>query len=226
MVILPARDEGPRVGLVVRELAQILPGVELVVVENGSTDDTADRARAAGATVLHSELGYAHALKMGFAYAKRREAAWLATVDADGQHPPLALPTLIAALDQADLVVGSRFLGLSGYRIPTARRLAIRALSAWASFLGGQAFTDVTSGLRVMRPAVFHAFAADYPTEIADANVLVRAVRSGWRVCEVPVAMRERAGGRSMHDTPRSALFALKMARLCVTEAGVSAGKA
>ena len=82
MVILPVRNEGPRVGLVVRELERTLPGVELVVIENGSTDDTAERARAAGATVLQSDPGYANAPKVGFAYAQRREAAWPATVGA------------------------------------------------------------------------------------------------------------------------------------------------
>lgn len=226
MVILPARDEGPRVGLVVAEIARTLPGVEVVVVENGSTDDTAERARKAGATVLRSAPGYALALKVGFAYAERQNAPWVATVDADGQHPARELPALIAALEHADLVVGSRFLGVVGYRVPSTRRLAIRALSAWASLLGGHPFTDVTSGLRAMRPSVFQAFAADYPTDVADANVLVRAVLSGWRVSEVPVAMRARSGGRSMHDSPKSALFALRMAQLCVVEAGLSAGRA
>lgn len=226
MVILPARDEGPRVGRVVAEIVRTLPGIEVVVVENGSTDNTAQRARDAGATVLRSAPGYAHALKVGFAYASRQEAPWVATVDADGQHPARALPELIAALDRADLVVGSRFLGAQGYRIPPARRLAIRVLSAWASLLGGHPFTDVTSGLRAMRPVVYQAFAADYPPDVADANVLVRAVMAGWRVAEIPVAMRARVGGRSQHDSPRSALFALRMAQLCVVEAGLSAGKA
>ncbi len=218
MVILPARNEGPRVGLVVAEVRQVLPGVEVVVVENGSQDDTAEQARRAGATVLRSAEGYALAQRVGFAYAHAKRAPWCATLDADGQHPPAALPRLLAALAGADLVVGSRFLDSPGYPIAPHRRLANSAFAAWASVLVGQPLTDVTSGLRAMGPEVLAAFAADYPSDVADANVLVRAVRAGWRVREVPVAMRARAGGRSMHDHPRSAWFALRMLQLCAEE--------
>jgi glycosyltransferase involved in cell wall biosynthesis len=219
MVILPARNEGPRVGAVVTEVRRVLPGVEVVVVENGSVDDTAQAARLAGATVLRSATGYAIAQRVGFAYAHARGAPWCATLDADGQHPPAALPQLIAALAGADLVVGSRFLGDAGYPVAAHRRLANSAFAAWASVLVGQSLTDVTSGLRAMRAPVLAAFAADYPPDVADANVIVRAVRAGWRVREVPVAMRPRLGGRSMHDHPRSAWFAIRMLQLCAEEA-------
>lgn len=220
MVILPARDEGPRVGRVVADLRRVVPEAEIVVVENGSGDDTAARAAAAGATVLRSGVGYAVALRVGFAHARARGAPWVVTVDADGQHPAAAVPALLAALAEADLVVGSRFLGEAGYAVPPVRRWANRGLSRWASWLGGQPLTDVTSGLRAMRPAVYSAFADDYPADVADGNVLVRALRAGWRVREVPVAMHAREGGRSQHASPRAAWFALRMAQLCVAEAG------
>ncbi len=227
MVIVPARDEGPRIAAVVRSVAAALPGVEIVVIENGSTDDTADRARLAGATVLHSEVGYARALRVGFVHAHASHAPWVVTVDGDGQHPAEALAALLRGLDDADLVVGSRFLEDAGYPVPAGRRLAIGALSAWASLFGGQALTDVTSGLRAMRPAVVAAFALDYPTDVADANVLVRALRAGWRVVEVPVAMRPRLSGSSQHQSPsKSALFALRMAQLCVREGLSHPGRA
>ncbi len=219
MVILPARNEGPRVASVVRGIRTVLPNVEVVVVVNDSGDDTAARAREAGATVLYSGSGYARALRIGFLHAIERGAEWVVTMDADGQHPPRAIPMLVAALKDADLVVGSRFVGAAGYAVPAARRLAIGALGAWASVCAGQRLRDVTSGLRAMRPDVIRAFAADYPVDVADANVLVRVVRAGWRVREVSVPMRERPGGRSMHDTPRSALFALRMAVYTAAEA-------
>lgn len=220
MVILPARDEGPRVGRVVAELRRVVPGVEIVVVENGSGDDTAERASAAGATVLRSEIGYARALRVGFAHAHAKNAPWVVTVDADGQHPAAAVPELLRALNDADLVVGSRFLGAPGYEVTPIRRAANRGLAAWASWLAGHPLTDVTSGLRAMRPAVYESFAADYPPDVADANVLVRAVRAGWRVREVPVPMHAREGGRSQHDSPRAVWFAVRMAQLCLREAG------
>lgn len=212
MFLMPARDEAPRVGAVVRGLRRVRPDVPVVVVENGSTDATAQAAARAGATVLHAAPGYARALKAGFRHALAQGAPWVLTVDADGQHPPDAVPALLAALEQADLVVGSRFLGEPGYRVPLHRAAAIHALGAWASFCAGQRLSDVTSGMRALRPAVVAAFAEDYPEDVADANVLVRAVRRGFRVVEVGVPMRPRPGGRSMHDHPGSIGFALRMA--------------
>lgn len=226
MIVLPARNEGPRVGAVVRAIRAVLPDVPVVVVENGSRDDTAEAASAAGAFVLRSPPGYARALRVGFDHALGRRAAWVVQMDADGQHPPEALPWLLDALADADLVVGSRFVGHAGYRVPLHRRAAIGALGAWASALAGQRLTDVTSGLRAWRGPALARMVADWPDDIADANLLVRAVRRGLRVAEVAVPMRERAGGTSMHATPRSALFAARMAVLVAREGWRADGRA
>lgn len=218
MIVLPARNEGPRVGRVVAEVRRVLPGVPVVVVENGSVDDTAAVAASAGAVVLRSGPGYTRALRAGFAYALAADAPWVVQMDADEQHPAAALPALLRALEHADLVVGSRFVGAPGYRVPVHRRTAIGALAAWASVCAGQRLFDVTSGLRAWRPEALAALAADYPEDIADANLLVRAVRRGLRVREVSVPMRARAGGRSMHAGPESALFAVRMLVLTARE--------
>ena len=206
-------------GAVVRAVRRALPGVRVVVVENGSRDDTAAVAANAGAEVIHSAEGYAVATHVGFRYAVAQGAQWVATIDADGQHPPEQLPALLLALRDADLVVGSRFLSPTGYRVPTVRRAANSALGAWASWLSGQRLSDVTSGMRAMRRGVLEEFAREYPNDVADANVLVRAIRLGWRVVEVPVAMRPRSGGRSQHDSPFSAWFAVRMAVYSACEA-------
>ncbi|MFN7144083.1 MAG: glycosyltransferase family 2 protein, partial [Myxococcota bacterium] len=138
MIVVPARNEAPRVGRVVTEVRAVLPGVPVLVVENGSSDATADVARAAGAEVIHSGPGYARALRAGFDHALRAGATWVVQMDADEQHPAVALPGLLRALDGADVVVGSRFVGEPGYRVPTHRRVAIDALAAWASVCAGQ----------------------------------------------------------------------------------------
>lgn len=205
-------------GRVVAEVRRVLPGVPVVVVENGSVDDTARVAMRAGAVVLRSGPGYARALRTGFAHALDAGAPWVVQMDADEQHPADALPGLLRALEHADLVVGSRFVGAPGYRVPAHRRTAIGALAAWASVCAGQRLFDVTSGLRAWRPAALAALLADFPEDIADANLLVRAVRRGLRVREVAVSMRARTGGRSMHAGPESALFALRMVVLTTRE--------
>lgn len=218
MVILPARNEGPRVGSVVAAIRRVVPGVPVVVVENASSDNTAAVARSAGARVLHSGPGYARALRTGFIHALREGAPWVVQMDADGQHPAEAIPRLLDRLRRADVVVGSRFVTEAGYPVPAARLTGIHLLGAWATVWSGQRLRDVTSGFRAWRPDAVAAMVADYPEEVADANVLVRAVRRGLRVEEVAVPMSERRGGRSMHGGPGSVWFAARMAVLTMRE--------
>jgi len=218
VIVLPARNEAGRVGAVVGEVRAALPGVDVVVVENASSDGTAAEAAAAGALVLHSGPGYARALRTGFIHALRAGAPWIVQMDADGQHPADHVAALVDTLGTADVVVGSRFVGAPGYAVPPVRRAAIGVLAAWASVWAGRRLRDVTSGFRAWRPDALALLVADYPEEIADANVLVRAVRRGLSVVEVPVPMRERWGGRSQHTGPASALFAARMALLTAQE--------
>jgi glycosyltransferase involved in cell wall biosynthesis len=187
---------------------------------NGSTDNSADAARAAGAEVLHAAPGVPHALAVGLAAARRAGAPWVVQMDGDGQHPAAALPALLAALDGgADLVVGSRFLeDEPGYPVPVSRRLAIEALSRAASRWSGQRLTDVTSGLRAWSPRAIATLLPDLPTDLVDGNLLVRAIRRGLVVREVPTPMRARAGGASMHLGWHGPAHAARMAARMLEE--------
>lgn len=217
--MIPARDEAPRVAAVIAEIQSILPNTPVVVVVNGSTDHTASVAKAAGATVLFAPAGYARALKIGFCYALQQSPPWVIQMDADGQHPAAALPALLQGLASSDVVIASRFMGVSGYTVPLARRLAIQGLAQWASWWAGQPLRDVTSGMRAWRPEALAKIADDFPEDIADANLLVRVLRRGLSIQEIPVAMRARHSGRSMHQGPSGVWFAARMALLTVQEA-------
>lgn len=219
MIVIPARNEAPRIGDVVRRARAECPGVPVIVVENGSTDRTADEAGRAGARVLRSAPGYARALRTGFIHALRGGAPWVVQMDADGQHPAPGISRLRAALADADLVVGSRFVAEPGYAVPVERRLAIAVLGRWATMCAGQRLLDVTSGFRAWRPDALATMVADYPEDVADANVLVRAIRRGLVVRELGVEMNQRAGGVSMHTPVGGARFALRMAVLTGLEA-------
>lgn len=212
MILIPARNEGPRVGAVVREVRDHCAEAPVVVLVNGCEDDTAAQATAAGAQVLHTPTGYARALGAGLRHARDAGAPWVIQLDADGQHPASALPALRRALDGADLVVASRFLAEPGYAVPVGRRAAVSALSAWARTLCGVPLTDVTSGYRAWGPRALTTLVDALPEDMLDGNLLVRAVRSGLRVRELHVPMRARAGGRSMHGTLDGAWFAARMA--------------
>ncbi len=219
MIVIPARNEAPRIGGVVAGLRALYPDVPIVVVENGSADRTAHEAALAGARVLHSARGYARALRTGFIHALRSGAPWIVQMDGDGQHPPASVAPLREALATADLVVGSRFVAEPGYAVPTDRRVAIHALGRWASVCAGQPLRDVTSGYRAWRPDALAMMVADYPEDVADANVLVRAVKRGLVVREMAVPMAERSGGVSMHTPASGFRFALRMAVLTGWEA-------
>ena len=130
MILIPARNEGPRIGGVVDDVHRVAPGVPVVVVVNGTTDDTAEVAAAAGATVLHADPGYGTALMAGYRHAlSSSDTAWVIQMDADGQHPAEAIPSLRAALSTHDVVIGSRFAPGGGAEAwPRRRRWTIAAL--------------------------------------------------------------------------------------------------
>ena len=132
-------------------------------------------------------------------------------MDADGQHPPSAIPALVKGLANADIVIASRFLGDPGYPVPPLRRATVRLLGHWASLCAGQPLTDVTSGFRAWSPTALTTLVPDYPLPIADANLLVRALQRGLRVEERAVPMRARTSGQSQHEGVRALWFAVRM---------------
>ena len=216
LVVVPCLDEGPRVASLVRALRALPQALDVLVVDDGSRDDTATQAKAAGATVVRHpfNLGYGAALQSGYAYARERGYERLVQMDGDGQHPPSEVPALLARLDRGDvdLVVGSRFLGEARYRIPPVRRLGIALFSALTSQLMGQRITDPTSGLQAMSREVFAFYEQDfYPYDYPDADILLRAHYAGLRLAETPVCMLGGPPDRSMHRGLRPLYYVYKL---------------
>ena len=209
MILIPASNEGPRIGSVIAECRLVCPDVPIVVVVNGCTDDTEEQAMAAGATVIHSNHGYGEALLAGYRYASQHPGLpWLLQMDADGQHPAPSIPVLLDALDVADMSIGSRLApGGSAPGWAHSRRWTITLMSSVTKLLSGLSVRDVSSGFQAMRPEVVHHLAADFPTDLTDANVLVRLHRKGFRIAEVPVRMKARSGGNSMHGGWKSLIY-------------------
>ena len=212
MILIPARNEAPRVGRVVRAARDACPGVPVVVVANGCTDDTAAVAIDAGARVLESAPGYGNALLMGYRHASQfRDLQWVVQMDADGQHPAASVPQLVGALERADAVVGSRLVrGGSAAGWPRRRRWTIRAMGAATRWMSGLCIDDVTSGFQAFRPEVVSMLAREFDPLLTDANMLVRMKRWGFTITEVGVPMQPRSGGESMHGGWRSAIYAGK----------------
>lgn len=216
LVLIPAYNEGERVGQVIREVADVLPGVDVLVVDDGSADDTAVHARRAGARVLQLplNLGYGAALQAGYKYAIRQGFELVAQIDGDGQHRPEYLPKLLEEFERpdVDVVIGSRFLDRDGhYRPSTARRLGMSLFGRVASAVTRQHLSDPTSGFQVMRIDVARFFCTDvYPADYPDADILILLHRSGFRITEVGVQMLMPTG-KSMHSGHRSIYYVYKM---------------
>lgn len=223
LIVIPAYNESGRVGAVVRDVLDTLPGVDVLVIDDGSADDTADEAEAAGALVVRLPLnsGYGAALQTGYKYAIRNGYGVVGQIDADGQHQACHLPEMLAALDEhgADVIIGSRFLDRDGHYKPSrARAMGIALFGRIASTITRQHITDPTSGFQVLRADVARFFTSDvYPSDYPDADILILLHRSGFRVREVPVQMRASTNV-SMHSGHRSLYYVYKMLlSICVT---------
>jgi glycosyltransferase involved in cell wall biosynthesis len=215
VVIIPARNEVHSIGSIVAEVLGLHPGFDVVVIDDASTDSTGDAARRAGARVLRAPigLGYGGAVQTGFKYAYRHGYDLVILMDADGQHDPNYIDTLLEASHTYDLVVGSRFRGVPSYRIPTVRRIGMKIFSTIASAITGQSITDTSSGFQALRRDVFALFALGaYPVDFPDADTIIWVARHGFSVGEVPVKMHERVAGTSMISGLSSSVrYALKM---------------
>jgi len=211
LIVMPALNEEAAVGDVVREVISTLPGISVLVVDDGSIDDTARVAEAAGAKVLRLpfNLGVGGAMRAGFKYALAFGYRNVIQVDSDGQHNPADVPRLLAVLANHDLVMGARFAGVGDYAVRGPRHWAMVVLSGVLSRLAGTRLTDTTSGYRASGPRAVRLFAEHYPAEYLGDTVesLVIAARSGLRIEQVPVAMRQRAAGTPSHDPFKSAIY-------------------
>jgi glycosyltransferase involved in cell wall biosynthesis len=216
LVIVPAFNEAEELGRVLEGIRATDPGLSVLVVDDGSTDDTAGTARRAGARVLRLpiNLGYGSALQAGYKYALREGYDCVVQLDGDGQHEPADIPRLLAPLERGDvdLALGSRFLEETGYRPGIARAAGIRLFRGLTFLLTGVRFRDVTSGYQALNREVLHFFAAErYPVDYPDADVLVMLTRAGFAIAEVPVRMYPKQSGRSMHTGLRPIYYIFKM---------------
>lgn len=214
LAIVPAFNEERAIGPVLEELRTARPDIDVVVIDDGSTDATAAVARSAGARVVTLPFngGIGVAVQTGYLIAAEGDYDAACQVDGDGQHRADQLGLLLEGLSGgANYVVGSRFVSPTSYRASRSRRGAMLVLSSVVSRLVRQRITDTTSGFRAADRSAIRLFAAHYPHDYPEVEALVMAAREGLVVSEVSVEMRERSAGRSSITPGRSAYYMVKV---------------
>jgi glycosyltransferase involved in cell wall biosynthesis len=206
LVFIPAWNEEENLPAVLDELQVGLPGVDVLVVDDGSTDGTAAVARDHGARVLSfgENRGLQEGIAAGYAYANDQGFEFVGRVDADGQHPVDELARLLEIVrsGKADVAVGSRFASGDGYEPyryepSPARRFGTAVLRRAVRAALGRPFLDATSGMYAANRHALPALGVPYTSGAPEVESLLRLREAGLRVVEVPVHMRERAGGES-----------------------------
>ena len=201
LVIVPVYNEAEALPAVLAELRAHAPTCDVVVVDDGSTDGTADVARAAGCVVveLTFNLGIGGAVQAGFKYALERGYTIAVQIDGDGQHRADEIAALLAPVraGECEMSIGSRFLEGEEYEGDLWRRVGTRFLSWICTVVTGRRITDATSGFRAFGPRALRYLASYYPADYPEPEAIVLLSRRGLEIREVSVRMRPRQAGHS-----------------------------
>lgn len=211
LIVIPAWNEERALPATLTEVLSVDPQWDVVVIDDGSADGTADVARRLAVPVLQLpiNLGVGGAMRAGYRYARRHGYDYVCQLDADGQHDPAEVERIAAPVlaGEADICMGARFAGKGDYAMRGPRRWASVVLARVLSGVTGTRLTDPTSGFKVCGPRAVRAFARDFPQEYLGDTIeaLVIASKLQLRVAQVPVAMRPRSAGEPSHSPLRAA---------------------
>lgn len=214
LIIVPAWNEAEAIGGTLDELAAALPDLDVVVVDDGSTDRTAQVVREHGVRLLQLpyNLGVGGAMRAGYKYARRLDYDAAIQVDADGQHDPKDILEVLEGLQRADISIGARFAERGTYTARGPRRWAMVVLATVISRIARTRLTDVTSGFRAANRRAIAQYCDHYPAEYLGDTIdsLVVAVRSGLTVTQVAVEMRPRQAGTPSNNPWKSAVYLVR----------------
>jgi glycosyltransferase involved in cell wall biosynthesis len=216
LAIIPAYNEAASIAGVIREIKQHQPAMDIVVVNDGSTDGTSYAARAtalAHVIDLPVNLGIGGAVQTGYLYADRLGYDIAVQIDGDGQHDPAELARVLAPIrdGSAECCIGTRFMGGSGYRSTRARRAGIHYFTWMILSMTRHRLTDPTSGFRAVGREGIRTFAAYYPDDYPEVEAIVLLLRKGLSIKETPVHMRSRTAGHSSITPFKSLYYMIKV---------------
>lgn len=215
LIVIPAFNEETTIGDVILSIREKEPGMDILVVNDGSSDKTSEMAMIAGAKVIDIpyNIGYGGAIQTGFRFAVDYDYDYVITMDGDGQHDPGSIRSLIDTMerDGADVVIGSRFLE-GNYRMSLARRIGSWLFSKIANIYTGVRITDPTSGFQIYNRKAFSYLSKgdNYPLDYPDVNIIMALHRMKFQLSEAPVRMI-RKEGKSMHSGLKPFFYMLRM---------------
>lgn len=206
LVIIPAYNEESSIGEVIEGIRRQQLDLDILVVNDGSSDSTERIARGCGVTVIShpTNLGYGAAVQTGYKFAAPRGYPYIIQFDADGQHDPSTLKVMIEAISgrDSDIVIGSRFLTESGVEmyVGPLKKFVALFFRLVIYLLTGTRITDTTSGLRAVRYPVYAYYAVRnrFPAEYPDADFLIQMLFRNYTISEIQTNMRDRAYGKSV----------------------------
>lgn len=232
LVIIPAYNEDESIVNVVKSMMEQAPQYDYLVVNDGSTDDTLKLCRKEKFRYLDLpiNMGIGGAVQAGYIYACKNGYDIAVQMDGDGQHDVAYLEKLLEPImaDEADVVIGSRFLEKEGFQTSASRRAGINILSALIWITTGKRIKDVTSGYRAVNRMFIEIYSKDYPMDYPEPEAIVAAIMHLGRVREVPVQMRAREGGVSSITLKKSIYYMIKVTLailVCRLSYGVRRGK-
>lgn len=217
LVIIPAYNEAETLEDVVDQLREHVPDYDVLVINDGSIDDTARIAASLDGVALVSlpyNLGIGAAMQAGYKYALRGGYDIAVQCDADGQHPVHQMAKLVAHVEagDGDLIIGSRYVAQTDYSPTLSRRLGKSILSRLVDMIVGGGITDTTSGFRAANRDVMAVFARYYPDDYPEPESLVILNKAGLKVAETSVDMQERQGGKTSISPHKAAYYMVKVA--------------
>lgn len=215
LIIIPAYNEAKNIEKVVDNIIENYPQYDYIVINDGSKDNTRDVCKARGYQFLNLSvnLGIGGAVQTGYKYAKDKGYQVAVQIDGDGQHDIAYLEKMLPYLEnqEADVVIGSRFIDKEGFQSSAARRTGIKILSSLIFLCTGCKVKDVTSGFRAVNKTYIDIYAENYPNDYPEPEAIVSAVMHGGIIKECPVVMRERENGTSSINFVKSIYYMIKV---------------
>lgn len=215
IIIIPAYNEEENIEKTVNAIQKNVVGFDYIIINDCSVDGTRGICEKKGFNVINLpiNLGIGGAVQTGYRYAYEQGYDVAVQVDGDGQHDPEFLDYMAEYLvkNKLDMVIGSRFIEKKGFQSSMSRRIGIKFFSILIKILTGKTITDPTSGLRMVGRDIMHIFAQDYPRDYPEPESIVAVLRKNFKVDEIPVIMRERAGGVSSISLNKSIYYMVKV---------------